>query len=179
VSARIRLVTGKAPAIEGVKKCSLFDVQLSSVIFGGAFGAASLTKHCAKRHHRCHMNIEHRTVLSDTFENDGFYCGKSMILGGTQNRTPLKSVTHSFPSFPRRGGALAPGWLSKSRSFLLDAAKPPLFNAVRFANICAVAARLYKPTRPLARTPLLGKEGNGAANRKMTQTCRTLMNIEQ
>jgi hypothetical protein len=57
------------------KKCSLFNVQLSSVIFGGAFGAASLTKHCAKRHHfidgcalsrlhsqpliRWHMNIEH------------------------------------------------------------------------------------------------------------------------
>jgi hypothetical protein len=30
-------------ATEGVKKCSLFNVQLSSVIFGGAFGAASLT----------------------------------------------------------------------------------------------------------------------------------------
>jgi hypothetical protein len=44
---------------EDVKKCSLFDVQLSSVIFGGAFGAASLTKHCAKRHHRWHMTIEH------------------------------------------------------------------------------------------------------------------------
>jgi hypothetical protein len=29
----------------------MFIVQLSSVIFGGAFGAASLTKHCAKRHH--------------------------------------------------------------------------------------------------------------------------------
>jgi hypothetical protein len=27
-----------------LKRCSLFNVQLSSVIFGGAFGAASLTK---------------------------------------------------------------------------------------------------------------------------------------
>ena len=34
-----------------MKKCSLFNVQLSSVIFGGAYGAASFTKHCAKRHH--------------------------------------------------------------------------------------------------------------------------------
>jgi hypothetical protein len=42
-----------------VKKCSSFNVQLSSVIFGGAFGAASLTKQCAKRHHRWHMKIEH------------------------------------------------------------------------------------------------------------------------
>ena len=46
--------------IEGGEE--MFNVQLSSVIFGGAFGAASLTKHCAKRHHRWHMNIEHRTM---------------------------------------------------------------------------------------------------------------------
>jgi hypothetical protein len=32
---------------EGVKNCSLFNVQMSFVIFGGAFGTASLTKHCA------------------------------------------------------------------------------------------------------------------------------------
>jgi hypothetical protein len=58
---RIRLPAGGRDNPR-ILKCSLFDVQLSSVIFGGAFGAASLTKHCAKRHHRWHMRIEHRTM---------------------------------------------------------------------------------------------------------------------
>jgi hypothetical protein len=34
------------------KKWSMINVQLSFVIFGCAFGAASLTNDCAKRHHR-------------------------------------------------------------------------------------------------------------------------------
>jgi acyl-CoA thioesterase-1 len=42
----------KLPSSAGVKKWSLINVQLSFVIFGCAFGAASLRKHCAKRHHR-------------------------------------------------------------------------------------------------------------------------------
>jgi len=65
------------------------------------------------------------------------------------------TLQRPFPSFPRRGGAAAPGWLTKLRSFLLDAAKPPLFNSVRFANICAVVARLDKPPRSLRGHPSL------------------------
>jgi len=49
------------------------------------------------------MNIEQCSLLSHTFENEGFYDCKRMILEARLKRRPLKSVTHSFPSFPRRG----------------------------------------------------------------------------
>jgi hypothetical protein len=58
MTARFPMINEIRAVVEGVKKCPLFNVQLSSVIFGGAFGAASLTKYCAKRHHRSHMKIE-------------------------------------------------------------------------------------------------------------------------
>jgi hypothetical protein len=53
---RVAGIDGVRAVIEDVKKCSF--VRCSIVIFGRAFGAASLTKHCAKRHHRRHMKIE-------------------------------------------------------------------------------------------------------------------------
>jgi hypothetical protein len=55
-----------------VKKCSLFNVQLSSVIFGGAFGAASLAKHRAKRHHfldGCAIALAFAAAHSMAYEN--------------------------------------------------------------------------------------------------------------
>jgi hypothetical protein len=42
---------GNTHGHRGCEEMSLFNIQLPSVIFGGAFGAASLTKHCAQRHH--------------------------------------------------------------------------------------------------------------------------------
>jgi hypothetical protein len=59
MTERFREINELRAVIEGVKKCSLFNVQMSFVIFGGAFGATSLTKHCAKRDQRSHMTIEH------------------------------------------------------------------------------------------------------------------------
>jgi hypothetical protein len=44
MTARTLFILVKRAVVEGVKKCSLFNVQLSFVIFGGAFGAASFKK---------------------------------------------------------------------------------------------------------------------------------------
>src|SRR5581483_10281015 len=72
----------------------------------------------------------------------------------------IKSMRWTFPSFQRRGGAPAPGWLLTSRSHHINAAKQPLFNKVRCATIYKVASRLHKPPRSLRELPLLEKEGN-------------------